>query len=165
MLAAASNALIIAFNVRPDANARKVADSEKIDIRTYQVIYDAINDVKDAMSGMLAPKYKEVVQGRVEIRQVMKFAKLVIAGSYVLEGKITNNSKVRILRDNIVIYDGEVDTLRRFKDDVKEVATGYECGLTVKDFRDYREGDVLEVYTMEEIATDINDLNQASDKK
>ena len=117
------------------------------------------------MSGMLAPKYKEVVQGRVEIRQVMKFAKLVIAGSYVLEGKITNNSKVRILRDNIVIYDGEVDTLRRFKDDVKEVATGYECGLTVKDFRDYREGDVLEVYTMEEIATDINDLNQASDKK
>ncbi len=165
MLAAASNALIIAFNVRPDANARKVADSEKIDIRTYQVIYDAINDVKDAMSGMLAPKYKEVVQGRVEIRQVMKFAKLIIAGSYVLEGKITNNSKVRILRDNIVIYDGEVDTLRRFKDDVKEVATGYECGLTVKDFRDYREGDVLEVYTMEEIATDINDLNQASDKK
>ena len=165
MLAAASNALIIAFNVRPDANARKVADSEKIDIRTYQVIYDAINDVKDAMSGMLAPKYKEVIQGRVEIRQVMKFAKLIIAGSYVLEGKITNNSKVRILRDNIVIYDGEVDTLRRFKDDVKEVATGYECGLTVKDFRDYREGDVLEVYTMEEIATDINDLNQASDKK
>ena len=165
MLAAASNALIIAFNVRPDANARKVADSEKIDIRTYQVIYDAINDVKDAMSGMLAPKYKEVVQGRVEIRQVMKFAKLIIAGSYVIEGKITNNSKVRILRDNIVIYDGEVDTLRRFKDDVKEVATGYECGLTVKDFRDYREGDVLEVYTMEEIATDINDLNQASDKK
>ena len=165
MLAAASNALIIAFNVRPDANARKVADSEKIDIRTYQVIYDAINDVKDAMSGMVAPKYKEVVQGRVEIRQVMKFAKLIIAGSYVLEGKITNNSKVRILRDNIVIYDGEVDTLRRFKDDVKEVATGYECGLTVKDFRDYREGDVLEVYTMEEIATDINDLNQASDKK
>ncbi|MDO4203705.1 MAG: translation initiation factor IF-2 [Selenomonadaceae bacterium] len=165
MLAAASNALIIAFNVRPDANARKVADAEKIDIRTYQVIYDAINDVKDAMSGMLAPKYKEVIQGRVEIRQVMKFAKLIIAGSYVLEGKITNNSKVRMLRDNIVIYDGEVDTLRRFKDDVKEVATGYECGLTVKDFRDYREGDVLEVYTMEEIATDINDLNQASDRK
>ena len=164
MLAAASNALIIAFNVRPDANARKVADSEKIDIRTYQVIYDAINDVKAAMSGMLAPKYKEVIQGRVEIRQVMKFAKLIIAGSYVLEGKITNNSKVRMLRDNIVIYDGEVDTLRRFKDDVKEVATGYECGLTVKDFRDYREGDVLEVYTMEEIATDINDLNQASDR-
>lgn len=164
MLAAASNALIIGFNVRPDANARKVADAEKIDIRTYQVIYDAINDVKDAMSGMLAPKYKETIQGRVEIRQVMKFAKLIVAGSYVLEGKVTNNSKVRLLRDNIVIYDGEVDTLRRFKDDVKEVASGYECGLTLKDFRDYREGDVLEVYTMEEIATDINDLNQADEK-
>lgn len=164
MLAAASNALIIAFNVRPDANARKVADAEKIDIRTYQVIYDAINDVKDAMSGMLAPKYKEIVQGRVEIRQVMKFAKIIVAGSYVLEGKITNNSKVRLLRDNIVIYDGEVDSLRRFKDDVKEVASGYECGLTVKDFRDYREGDVLEVYTMEEIAADINDLNQSDEK-
>lgn len=165
MLAAASNALIIAFNVRPDANARKVADAEKVDIRTYQVIYDAINDVKDAMSGMLAPKYKEIVQGRVEIRQVLRFAKLVIAGSYVLEGKITNNSKVRLIRDNIVIYDGEVDSLRRFKDDVKEVASGYECGLTVKDFRDYREGDVLEVYAMEEIATDINDLNQADENK
>lgn len=164
MLAAASNALIIAFNVRPDANARKVADAEKIDIRTYQVIYDAINDVKDAMSGMLAPKYKEVVQGRVEIRQVLRFAKLVIAGSYVLEGKITNNSKVRLIRDNIVIYDGEVDSLRRFKDDVKEVASGYECGLTVKDFRDYREGDVLEVYAMEEIAADINDLNKTDEK-
>lgn len=164
MLAAASNALIIAFNVRPDANARKVADAEKIDIRTYQVIYDAINDVKDAMSGMLAPKYKEIVQGRVEIRQVLRFAKQVIAGSYVLEGKITNNSKVRLIRDNIVIYDGEVDSLRRFKDDVKEVASGYECGLTVKDFRDYREGDVLEIYAMEEIATDINDLNQSDEK-
>ncbi len=116
------------------------------------------------MSGMLAPKYKEIVQGRVEIRQVLRFAKQVIAGSYVLEGKITNNSKVRLIRDNIVIYDGEVDSLRRFKDDVKEVASGYECGLTVKDFRDYREGDVLEIYAMEEIATDINDLNQSDEK-
>ena len=121
MLASASNALIIAFNVRPDANARKLADTENIDIRTYRVIYDAINDVKDAMSGMLKPKYKEVVQGRVEIRQVMKFSKALVAGSYVLEGKICNNSKIRIIRDNIEIFDGEIDSLRRFKDEVKEV--------------------------------------------
>ena len=119
MLASASNALIIAFNVRPDANARKLADTENIDIRTYRVIYDAINDVKDAMSGMLKPKYKEVIQGRVEIRQVMKFSKALVAGSYVLEGKICNNSKIRIIRDNIEIFDGEIDSLRRFKDEVK----------------------------------------------
>ncbi len=164
MLAAASNALIIAFNVRPDANARKAADTEKIDIRTYQVIYDALNDVKAAMSGMLAPKYKEVIDGKVEIRQVMKFSKVLVAGCYVLEGKITNNSKVRILRDNIVVFDGEVDSLRRFKDDVKEVAAGYECGLTLKDYRDFKEGDVLEVYKMEEIETSIADLNARADE-
>ncbi|MCI6097945.1 MAG: translation initiation factor IF-2, partial [Selenomonadaceae bacterium] len=121
MLASASNALVIAFNVRPDANARRVADAEAIDIRTYRVIYDALNDVKDAMSGMLAPKYKEVIQGKVEIRQVMKFSKALVAGSYVLEGKITNQSKIRIVRDNIEVFDGELDGLRRFKDDVKEV--------------------------------------------
>ena len=144
MLATASNALIIAFNVRPDANARRVADAESIDIRTYRVIYDALNDVKDAMSGMLAPKYKEVVQGKVEIRQVMKFSKALVAGSYVLEGKITNSSKIRILRDNIVAFDGELDSLRRFKDDVKEVAAGYECGITIKDYRDFQEGDIIE---------------------
>ena len=130
MLASASNALVIAFNVRPDANARRVADTEGIDIRTYRVIYDALNDVKEAMSGMLAPKYKEIIQGKVEIRQVMKFSKALVAGSYVLEGKITNQSKIRIVRDNIEVFDGELDGLRRFKDDVKEVAAGYECGIT-----------------------------------
>ena len=161
MLATASNALIIAFNVRPDANARRIAESEDIDIRTYRVIYDAINDVKDAMSGMLAPKYKEVIQGRVEIRQVMIFNKtLMVAGSYVLEGKITNKSKIRIVRDNIEVFDGELDDLRRFKDAVKEVAAGYECGITIKDYRDFREGDIIEAYTMEEIKTNINDINR-----
>ena len=165
MLAAASNALIIAFNVRPDANARKAADAEKIDIRTYQVIYDALNDVKAAMSGMLAPKYKEVVSGKVEIRQVMKFSKVLVAGCYVMEGKVTNNSKVRIIRDHIVVFDGEVDSLRRFKDDVKEVAAGYECGLTLKDYRDFKEGDILEVYDMEEIETSIADVNAAAEEK
>ena len=164
MLASAANAIIIAFNVRPDANARKVADTEKVDIRTYQVIYDALNDVKAAMSGMLAPKYKEVITGKVEIRQVMKFSKVLVAGSYVLEGKIQNTSKIRILRDNVVVHDGEIDSLRRFKDDVKEVAAGYECGLTIKDFRDYKEGDILEVYTMEEIATSITELNEKAER-
>ena len=165
MLATASNALIIAFNVRPDANARRVADAESIDIRTYRVIYDALNDVKDAMSGMLAPKYKEVVQGKVEIRQVMKFSKALVAGSYILEGKITNSSKIRILRDNIVAFDGELDSLRRFKDDVKEVAAGYECGITIKDYRDFQEGDIIEAYTMEEIETSITEANKEAAKR
>ena len=119
MLASAANALIIAFNVRPDANARKLADTEKIDIHTYRVIYEAIDDIQAAMKGMLAPKYKEVIQGKVEIRQVMKFSKALVAGSYVLEGKVCNNSKIRIIRDNIVLYEGQIESLRRFKDDVK----------------------------------------------
>ena len=165
MLASASNALIIAFNVRPDANARKLADSEDIDIRTYRVIYDALNDVKDAMSGMLKPKYKEVIQGRVEIRKVMKFSKALVAGSYVLDGKIYNNSKIRIIRDNIEIFDGEIDSLRRFKDEVKEVAAGYECGISIVDFRDFQEGDIIEAYTMEEVATSIAEANQAAARK
>ena len=160
MLASASNALVIAFNVRPDANARRVADTEGIDIRTYRVIYDALNDVKEAMSGMLAPKYKEIIQGKVEIRQVMKFSKALVAGSYVLEGKITNQSKIRIVRDNIEVFDGELDGLRRFKDDVKEVAAGYECGITIKDYKDFREGDIIEAYIMEEVKTSINDINK-----
>ena len=117
------------------------------------------------MSGMLAPKYKEVVQGKVEIRQVMKFSKALVAGSYVLEGKITNSSKIRILRDNIVAFDGELDSLRRFKDDVKEVAAGYECGITIKDYRDFQEGDIIEAYTMEEIETSITEANKEAAKK
>lgn len=151
MLASAANALIIAFNVRPDANARKLADTEKIDIHTYRVIYEAIDDIQAAMKGMLAPKYKEVIQGKVEIRQVMKFSKALVAGSYVLEGKVCNNSKIRIIRDNIVLYEGQIESLRRFKDNVKEVATGYECGITIDNYRDFKEGDILEVYDMEEI--------------
>ena len=161
MLASSSNALIIAFNVRPDNNARKSAATENIDIRTYRVIYDAIHDVQDAMSGLLAPKFKEVIQGRVEIRKVMKFSKALVAGSYVLEGKIFNNSTIRILRDNIEMFDGEIDSLRRFKDEVKEVAQGYECGISIVDYRDFREGDIIEAYTMEEIQTSIEDVNRA----
>ena len=150
MLASAANALILAFNVRPDANARKLADTESIDIRTYRVIYEAINDIEAAMKGMLAPKYKEVIQGKVEIRQVMKFSKVLVAGSYVLEGKITNASKIRIIRDNIVVHEGQIESLRRFKDDVKEVTAGYECGISIVDFRDFKEGDIIE--TFQEVA-------------
>ena len=165
MLASASQAIVIAFNVRPDANARRLADTEDVDIRTYRVIYDALNDVKDAMSGMLKPKYKEVIQGRVEIRQVMRFSKALVAGSYVLEGKISNNSKIRILRDNVELFDGEIDSLRRFKDEVKEVAAGYECGISIVDFRDFAEGDIIEAYTMEEIETSIAEANKAAEQK
>lgn len=154
MLASAANALIIGFNVRPDANARKAAEQEKIDLRTYRVIYDALNDVEAAIKGMLAPKFKEVVQGRVEVRQVITISKLLIAGCYVLEGKVTNSSKIRLVRDGIVIHEGEIESLRRFKDDVKEVAQGFECGITLEKYRDLKEGDVFEVYDMEEVAVD-----------
>lgn len=151
MLASASNALIIGFNVRPDSNARKAAESEKVDIRTYRVIYDAINDVEAAMTGMLAPEFREVILGRVEIRQVFNIPKGVVAGSYVLEGKITSTSQVRLLRDGIVVFEGKLESLRRFKDDVKEVATGYECGITLEKFRDIKEGDIVEAFIMEQI--------------
>ncbi|MDO5379565.1 MAG: translation initiation factor IF-2 [Acidaminococcaceae bacterium] len=154
MLASAANALIIGFNVRPDANARKAAEAEKVDVRTYRVIYDALNDVEAAIKGMLAPKFQETIQGRVEVRQLITISKMLIAGCYVLEGKITNTSKVRVVRDGIVINEDEIDTLRRFKDDVKEVAAGYECGVTLEKFRDLKEGDVFEVFTMEEVAVE-----------
>lgn len=151
MLASASNALIIGFNVRPDANARKAAEAEKVDIRTYRVIYDAINDVEAAMTGMLAPEFREVLQGRVEVRQVFNIPKGVVAGSYVQEGKITSTSQIRLLRNGIVIYEGKLESLRRFKDDVKEVAAGYECGITLEKYRDIKEGDIVEAFIMEQI--------------
>ena len=149
MLASAANALIMGFNVRPDANARKAADAEKIDLRTYRVIYDAINDVEAALTGMLAPEFKEVVQGRIEVRKVISIPKGVVAGSYVLEGKITSASQVRVIRNSVVVHEGKLDGLRRFKDDVKEVASGYECGISFERFRDVKEGDIIEAFTME----------------
>ncbi|MGL5207269.1 MAG: translation initiation factor IF-2, partial [Acidaminococcaceae bacterium] len=151
MLASAANALIIGFNVRPDANARKAAEAEKVDIRTYRVIYDALNDVEAAIKGMLAPKFKEVIQGRAEVRQVITISKMLIAGCYVLEGKITSSSKIRLIRDGIVVHEGEIESLRRFKDDVREVASGFECGITLEKYREVKEGDIFEAYTMEEI--------------
>ena len=123
-----------------------------MDIRTYRVIYDALNDVEAAIKGMLAPKFKENIIGHVEIRKVIPINKMLIAGAYVKDGKINRSAKIRLVRDGIVVHEGELDSLRRFKDDVKEVAANYECGLTLKDYRDIKEGDQLEVYEMQEIA-------------
>ncbi len=152
MLAAASNALIIGFNVRPDVGARKLAEKEEIQINTYRVIYEAIEDVKAALSGMLSPDIKEVELGQAEVRSTFKVPKVgLVAGCYVTEGKITRNARVRVVRDGVVIHDGNLGSLKRFKDDVKEVATGYECGMGFERFNDIKEGDILEAYTFEEV--------------
>ena len=151
MLASASNALIIGFNVRPDAAARKMAEHEKVDMRMYRVIYDAINDVEAAIKGMLEKKYEEKIVGRAEVRKVITTPKIIVGGSYVKEGKITSTSKIRLIRNGIVIHEGEIDGLRRFKDDVKEVAAGYECGITLEKYRDIKEGDEIEAYEMVEV--------------
>lgn len=152
MLASASNAIIMGFNVRPDATVRKAAEKESVDLRTYRVIYDAINDVESAMRGMLTPEFKEVILGRAEVRQVISTPKAIVAGAYVTEGKITNHSEIRLIRDGIVVHEGHVDSLRRFKDEAKEVASGFECGISIEKYRDIKEGDVIEAFTMEEIA-------------
>ena len=147
LLASASDAIIIGFNVRPMTNARALAEKESIDIRTYSIIYDAINDLKDAMEGMLSPVFKEEVTGTVEIRELFKISKVgTIAGCMVTDGKIYRNSKIRLIRDNVVIYTGELSSLKRFKDDVKEVSKGYDCGLQIKNYNDIQEGDVIEAY-------------------
>ncbi len=152
-LAQASNAIIIGFNVRPDSTARTMAEHEKIDMRMYRIIYDAIEDVEKAMKGMLAPEFKEALIGHAEVRQTFKVpGHGTVAGSYVTDGKISRSCKLRLLRDNIVIHEGEVDSLRRFKDDVREVATGYECGIGIQGYNDIKEGDVIEAFIMEEIA-------------
>ena len=147
LLATASDAIIVGFNVRPQSNARIIADREEVDIRTYSIIYDAINDLKDAMEGMLSPEMKEEVTGTVEIREVYKISKVGnIAGCMVMNGKIFRNSKIRIIRDGIVVHDGELTSLKRFKDDVKEVAKGYDCGLQIKNYNDIAQGDSIEAY-------------------
>ena len=152
MLAATSGALIVGFNVRPDNAARDSAVRAGVEMRMYSVIYDCINEVETAMKGMLAPKFEEAVIGRVEVRQTFKVSKVgTIIGGYVTDGKIERNSKVRVIRDRIVIYDGELASLRRFKDDVKEVKEGYECGLQIEKYNDVREGDELEIYVMRQI--------------
>lgn len=152
MLASASNAIIIGFNVRPEASAKNVAEDQKVDIRLYRVIYNAIEDITAAMKGMLDPVYEEKIVGHAEIRQLFKASGVgTIGGSYITDGKFVRNAKVRIVRDGIVVYDGELATLRRFKDDVKEVSAGYECGLLFNKFNDIKEGDIVEAFVMEEI--------------
>ena len=152
MLAAASNAIILGFNVRPDSNTKATADIQGVDLRLYRVIYDAIEDVKAAMTGLLDPDFKEVVLGKAKVRQVFKVPKSGnIAGSYVTEGKITRASKIRVIRDGVVIHEGSIESLRRFKDDVKEVAEGYEFGIGIEKFNDIKEEDIIEAYVMEEV--------------
>ena len=152
MLAATSNAIIVGFNVRPNDQAQAAAKRDKVDIRMYRVIYDAINEISDAMKGMLAPKFREAIIGHAEARQTYKVSAIgTIAGCYVKDGKITRDASVRVLRDNIVIHEGKLGSLQRFKDSVKEVKERFECGLTVEKFNDIKLGDIIEAYTMEEV--------------
>jgi translation initiation factor IF-2 len=155
-LASASNAVVIGFNVRPDANAKHLAEQEQVDVKTYSIIYEAIDDVKAAMSGLLAPEIKENELGQAEIRSVIRVPKIGnIAGCYVTEGKVTRHCKIRVLREGIVIYDGDIASLKRFKDDVREVAEGYECGISLDRFNDFKEGDIFEAYELEEIKREL----------
>ncbi|WP_027338740.1 translation initiation factor IF-2 [Halonatronum saccharophilum] len=152
MLASASKAIIIGFNVRPGVNARKVAEKEQVDIRTYRIIYKAIEDIKNAMEGLLDPDYKEVILGQVEVRDTFKVPKVgVIAGAYVTNGMVSRNAQVRLLRDGKIIKEGEISSLKRFKDDVREVREGYECGIGIEGYNDIKEGDVMEVFDFEEV--------------
>ncbi|AST92019.1 translation initiation factor IF-2 [Sutcliffiella cohnii] len=152
ILASASNAIVIGFNVRPDVNAKRTADVEKVDIRLHRIIYKVIEEIEAAMQGMLDPEFEEKIIGQVEVRTTFKVSKVgTIAGSYVTDGKITRDSGIRLIRDGIVIFEGQLDALKRFKDDVKEVSQGYECGITIKNFNDIKEGDVIEAYVMQEI--------------
>jgi translation initiation factor IF-2 len=151
-LASASNAIVIGFNVRPDVNAKRAAEQEKVDVRLHSIIYKVIEEIEAAMKGMLDPEFKEKVIGQAEIRQTFKVSKVgTIAGSYVTDGKITRDSGIRLIRNGVVVFEGELDALKRFKDDAKEVAKGYECGITIKNFNDVKEGDIIEAYVMEEI--------------
>ena len=152
MLAATSGAIIVGFNVRPDNAARDSAARSNVDMRMYRVIYDCINEIEAAMKGMLSPKFKEAIIGHAEVRETYKVSKVgTVMGCYVTDGKIQRGCQVRVLRDNIVIHEGDLASLRRFKDDVKEVASGYECGMQIEKFNDVKVGDVIECYVMEQI--------------
>jgi translation initiation factor IF-2 len=151
-LAAASNAIVIGFNVRPDVNAKRAAEAEKVDVRLHRIIYKVMEEIEAAMKGMLDPEFQEKIIGQAEVRQTFKVSKVgTIAGSYVTDGKITRHSGIRLIRDGVVIFEGVIDDLKRFKDDAKEVSQGYECGITIKNFNDVKEGDIIEAYIMEEV--------------
>jgi translation initiation factor IF-2 len=152
MLAQASGAIIIGFNVRPEPSARRMAEQSNVDIRLYRIIYDCLNDIEAALKGMLAPVFREVVLGSAEVRQVFKITKVgTIAGCYVTEGKISRSAKVRIVRNGVEVFTGNIDSLKRFKDDAKEVAAGYECGIGIENYNDLKEGDRIEAYTQEQV--------------
>jgi translation initiation factor IF-2 len=152
LLASASDAIIIGFQVRPSPSARALAAQEQIDIRLYSIIYDAINEIKDAMVGLLAPKVEEIITATIEVRDVFKISKVgTVAGCYVTEGNVKRKDQVRLLREGIVVYTGEILALKRFKDDVSEVKFGYECGLSIRNYNDIREGDTLEAFEEREI--------------
>jgi len=157
LLATASDAIIVGFNVRPSSQANKLAENEGVEIKLYSIIYNAIEEIKSAMEGMLEPKIQEKVVANVEVRNVFKFDKATVAGCYVLDGKIFRNSKIRVIRDGIVEYPrgegqaAELQSLKRFKDDVKEVPSGMECGLTIKNYNDVKVGDIIEAFEIEEV--------------
>ncbi|WP_425428302.1 translation initiation factor IF-2 [Thermovenabulum gondwanense] len=152
LLASASNAVVIGFNVRPDSNARKLAEKENIDIRTYRIIYELIEDLQSAMKGLLEPEYKEVVIGHAQVRALFKVPNVgIVAGCYVVDGKITRNANIRVIRNGVVIYEGKISSLKRFKDDVREVASGYECGIAIDKFNDIKEDDVLEAFVNKKV--------------
>jgi translation initiation factor IF-2 len=156
-LAKTASAIVVGFNVRPNANARELAEKEGVDIRLYRVIYDAIDDVKAALSGMLKPEERESILGEAEVRQTFRVPRLgVIAGCYLTRGTVRRNSKVRLIRDGVVVYEGRVGSLRRFKDDVAEVREGFECGIGLENFQDVKEGDVIEAFEVEEVARQIS---------
>ena len=152
MFASASNAIIVGFNVRPDKNALDTAERQKVDIRTYRIIYECIEEIQAAMKGMLAPKFKENLLGHAEVRQAIHVPNIgTIAGSYILDGKITRSAQIRVVRDGIVIFEDKISSLRRFKDDVREVNSGYECGVGLERYNDIKEGDILEAFEMVEV--------------
>jgi translation initiation factor IF-2 len=157
LLASASHAIIVGFNVRPSAKVMELAEKEKVDIRYYDVIYQLLDDIQNAMKGLLGPEHREKVMGEVEIRQLFKVPKVgIIAGCYVRKGKIDRSYRVRILRDGVVVYNGRLVSLKRFKEDAKEVGTGYECGMSFENFQDFKVGDIVEAYVVEEIEKTID---------
>ncbi len=154
MLAAASDAIIIGFHVKADSNAEKISEREGVDIEYYHIIYDAVENVRLAMEGLLAPTEEEVIEGNIELRKLFKSSKVGnIGGGMVLKGKVRRNNPVRLIRDNIVVFEGKIAALKRFKDDVREVSEGYECGVSLQGYNDIREGDVIESYRIEKTAT------------
>jgi len=155
LLASTSDAIVIGFSVRPERNATALAEQEKVDIRLHTIIYELTDELKKAMTGMLEPVFKEVYQGRVEIREVFRISKVGnVAGCYVQDGFIKRDSEVRILRDNVVVFTGKVDTLKRFKNDASEVKSGFECGITIRNFNDLKAGDMIEAFVTERVAAE-----------